>query len=341
MKPVVAITIGDYNGVGPEVVLKSLRNRRVRQICTPVVVGPDDPLSFYAERLGYPTRLILPGGARSRPSARPVSAVILEIPPGLRRCNVRPGAVSAQAGRTAVRTIEHAFRLVSRGDADALVTAPLSKKAIHQAGTSLPGQTELLQNLSSSRRVAMMLVSEPLRIGLVTIHVPVRKVAHLISRSLLREKIEVVHEALLRDWKISRPHIAVLGLNPHAGEDGDIGWEDKNIVRPLIRSLQHRPMHIDGPFPADAFFARYSPGMYDAVIAMYHDQGLIPLKMIASGKGVNVTAGLPFVRTSPAHGTAFDIAGHGTADARSMIEAIILAAHLTMNRRARDTRRTQ
>ncbi|MGB5874345.1 MAG: 4-hydroxythreonine-4-phosphate dehydrogenase PdxA [Bacteroidota bacterium] len=341
MRPVVAITLGDYNGIGPEVILKSLRNRAVRGLCTPLLVGPEDAFAFYAERLGEKRRWIpFTEGAARRSDTGP-SPVYLSIPDGLRRSRLSPGTVSSLAGRTAVRTIEHASGLISTGSADALVTGPLSKKAIHRGGIRLPGQTELLQMLSSSRRVAMMLVSDPMRIGLVTIHVPVREVAHLLSRSLLRQKIEVVHDALVKDWRIPRPRIAVLGLNPHAGEDGDIGWEEKTIVSPIIRSLKSRSMRVDGPFPADAFFSRYSPGIYDAVIAMYHDQGLIPLKMIASGKGVNITAGLPFIRTSPAHGTAFDIAGHGKADARSMIEAITLAARLTLNRRAGKPRRTR
>jgi 4-hydroxythreonine-4-phosphate dehydrogenase len=341
MRPVVAITLGDYNGIGPEVILKSLRHRAVRRLCTPLLVGPEDAFAFYADRLGEKKRWSsFTENVAGRSAGRP-SPVFLAVPDGLRSSRLRPGRVSSLAGRTAVRTIEHALGLVSTGAADALVTGPVSKKAIHRSGIQLPGQTELLQVLSSSRRVAMMLVSDPMRIGLVTIHVPVRDVARLLSRNLLRQKINVVHEALVKDWRIPRPRIAVLGLNPHAGEDGDIGREEKSIIRPVIRSLKKKSMRIAGPFPADAFFSRYSPGIYDAIIAMYHDQGLIPLKMIASGKGVNITAGLPFIRTSPAHGTAFDIAGRGTADARSMIEAITLAARLTLNRRVGTSRRTR
>jgi 4-hydroxythreonine-4-phosphate dehydrogenase len=341
MRPVVAITLGDYNGIGPEIILKSLRNTTIRKICTPLLVGPEDAFAFYADRLGEKKRWRSFTEDASRRSSAGSSPVYLAVPNGVRASRLKPGTVSSLAGRTAVTAIKHAFDLLSRGVADALVTGPLSKKAIHRSGLNLPGQTELLQVLSSSRRVAMMLVSDPMRIGLVTIHVPVRDVARLLSRRILRQKIEVVHDALVNDWRIRRPRIAVLGLNPHAGEDGDIGREEITIVRPIIRLLQQRSMRISGPFPADAFFSRYVPGTYDAVVAMYHDQGLIPLKMIASGRGVNITAGLPFIRTSPAHGTAFDIAGHGTADARSMIEAITLAARLTLSRRAGSPRRTR
>ncbi len=341
MRPVVAITLGDYNGIGPEVILKSLRHRALRRLCTPLLVGPEDAFASYAEQLGERRRWVPYAEREARRSATGPSPVFLSVPDGLRPSRLRPGTVSSLAGRTAVRTIEHAVGLISAGAADALVTGPVSKKAIHRTGIRLPGQTELLQMLSSSRGVAMMLVSHRMRVGLVTIHVPVRKVAHLLSPGLLRQKIELVHDALVQDWRISQPRIAVLGLNPHAGEDGDIGGEEKTIVRPIILALKRRSMQIDGPFPADAFFSRYSPGAYDAVIAMYHDQGLIPLKMIASGKGVNITAGLPFIRTSPAHGTAFDIAGRGEADPRSMTEAITLAARLTLNRRAGTARRTR
>jgi 4-hydroxythreonine-4-phosphate dehydrogenase len=179
----------------------------------------------------------------------------------------------------------------------------------------------------------MVLVSESMRVALVTIHVPVRRISALITRKTLREKIEVLHKALREDWRIDRPKIAVLGLNPHAGENGDIGTEERDIVAPVTRDLSRRRIDITGPFPADAFFARGRQREFDLVLAQYHDQGLIPLKMSANGRAVNVTVGLPIVRTSPDHGTAFDIAGKGVADPGSMTEAIKHAVSIARNRR--------
>jgi len=316
-KPAIAVTIGDCNGIGPEIVLKSVHHPSVRRICSPVLVGPVDAFEFYADRL----KMSLP------------SCPIVESST-LRQSSIRPGFVSAKSGRAAAHAIKAAVELADAGIVSALVTAPVSKHALHKGGVLFPGHTEMLQRLTHAKHVAMMLVSETLRVGLVTIHVPLKRVSGLLTRKLIRQRIEVVHKALLNDWRIRNPRIAVLGLNPHAGEAGDIGTEDKRIVAPVIRGLATAGMNIKGPFPADAFFARYKPGDYDAVIAMYHDQGLIPLKMSAHGRAVNVSAGLPIVRTSPDHGTAFDIAGKGIADPGSMIEAIKLAVTIARNRQA-------
>jgi 4-hydroxythreonine-4-phosphate dehydrogenase len=219
------------------------------------------------------------------------------------------------------------------GEARALVTAPVSKHALHLAGINAPGQTELLQRLTRSPHVAMMLVSGPLRVGLVTIHTPLRNVSRTLTHALLRERVTVIHRALRTDWRIRSPRLAILALNPHAGEGGDIGNEEQRVIIPVIASLREDGLRLDGPFAADAFFARYEPGVYDAVVAMYHDQGLIPLKMSARGSAVNVSVGLPIVRTSPDHGTAFDIAGRSIADPASMIEAIRTAVTLASRRR--------
>lgn len=314
-KPAIAITVGDPNGIGPEVVLKSIRNPAVRNICTPILVGPASVFMYYLKRL----RLSIP------------PTMILECGPdaGI----VTPGRVSARSGRVASLAIEKAVALVLDGEAEAVVTAPVSKKALHAAGTRFPGQTEMLQSLTGSRHATMMLVSDTMRVGLATIHIPISDVARRLSRSLITRQIHTINKALQQDWRIARPRIAVLGLNPHAGEDGDIGTEDKRLVAPAIQSCRRERMDVDGPFPADAFFGRYRKGMYDAILAMYHDQGLIPLKMSSFGKGVNVTAGLPIVRTSPDHGTAFDIAGKGIAHPESMIEAITLAVYISGNRK--------
>lgn len=321
-KPPIAITIGDCNGIGPEIVLKSVHQPSVTRICSPVLVGPVDAFEFYANRLKM-----------SLPSFPIVESSTLQP------SQIRPGFVSARSGRAAARAIEAAVELAGAGIVRALVTAPVSKRALHKGGVRFPGHTEMLQRLTGAKHVAMMLVSATLRVGLVTIHVPLKRVSGSITRKLVRQRIEVIHKALVSDWRIRNPRIAVLGLNPHAGEAGDIGTEDKRIVAPVVKSLAAATMNIKGPFPADAFFARYKPSDYDAVIAMYHDQGLIPLKMSAHGRAVNVSAGLPIVRTSPDHGTAFDIAGKGIADPGSMIEAIKLAVAIAKNRQAGRTRR--
>ena len=332
MKPAIAITVGDYNGIGPEVVLKSIRHPAVRRICTPVLVGPTLVFEYYARKLRLPftPQRIEPGsiehtGTSSRRIPILESSVV--------ECDaIVPGDMSAESGKASRSAIEQAVRLALEGHVHAIVTAPVSKQALHRGGASYPGQTEMLQTLTSSRQVAMMLVSKTMRVGLVTIHIPVAEVAAAITPEILGQRIHTIYDALRRDWRIRRPRIAVLGLNPHAGEGGDIGSEEASIITPTLQNLRDGGMRIEGPFPADGFFGRYKTGMYDAIVAMYHDQGLIPLKMSSFGAGVNVTAGLPIVRTSPDHGTAFEIAGKGIANPGSMIEAVKLAVMIAANR---------
>jgi 4-hydroxythreonine-4-phosphate dehydrogenase len=328
MKPLIAITVGDYNGIGPEVSLKALARPQIRRLCRPVLVGPAEVFERVASRLRLQLHF-LPFPSPGEETERTLR--ILE-PPGRYPVRYSPGKLSADAGAAAGSAICASVRLILRGDAMALVTAPVSKHALHLAGFHTPGQTELLQRLTHAPHVAMMLVSDWLRVGLVTIHTPLKDVARSLTGELLRERVTVIHRALRTDWRIRTPRLAVLGLNPHAGEAGDIGSEEQRVIIPAIASLRHEGMHLVGPFPADAFFARYGSGTYDAVIAMYHDQGLIPLKMSARGRAVNVSVGLPLVRTSPDHGTAFDIAGRLVADPSSMVAAIRTAVELASRR---------
>lgn len=341
MRPVVAITVGDCNGIGPEVVLKSLAHETVRSACTPILVGPASAFLFYARRLKIELELqpvsmdhgdthAIKESLTFRRSSVPIIPIVESS--ALPLSAISPGKITAKAGRVAARAIEEAVRLARVGIAKAIVTAPVSKKAIHQARLSFPGQTEMLQHLTRSPHVAMMLVSKTMRVALATTHLPIRNVPKTLSRRLLRERIKTINDALVTDWRISKPKLAVLGLNPHAGEEGDLGMEDKVLIKPVIKQMRARKMNVEGPFPADSFFGTYKPGMFDAIIAMYHDQGLIPLKMSSFGKGVNVSVGLPIVRTSPDHGTAFDIAGKGIANPGSMIEAIKLAVDIAKNR---------
>ncbi len=338
MKPVIAITVGDINGIGPEVALKCVRSRSLQDRCTPVLIGPRSAFAYYAAKLKIPVRFRPVDPEELRLARKPAGSrmvPIIEPDPG-DSPDVTPGKLTEAGGRIAARAIELAARLALSQRVDAVVTAPVSKQALHLAGVPFPGHTEMLQHLTSSPRVAMMLVSRTLRVGLATIHLPLARVSDALTADVLRHCIEVVHEALRVDWRIDSPSIAVLGLNPHAGEGGDIGTEEARVIIPVMKELCASGLPLEGPFPADSFFGLYAPGRYDAVIAMYHDQGLIPLKMKAFRTAVNVTAGLPIVRTSPDHGTAFPIAGTGRADHRSMAEAIALACRIARNRHRAD-----
>jgi 4-hydroxythreonine-4-phosphate dehydrogenase len=316
-KPLLAITAGDMNGIGPEVVLKALAHSRVRSACTPVLVGPAAVFRYAAKPAGKVALLS--------------KVAIVELP-GKEDATPRPGALSQAAGRIAGLAIEKAVELVHAGEVEGIVTAPVSKHALHLAGFNVPGQTEMLQELTGAPGVAMMLVSHAMKVGLATIHIPIKAVSRALTFELLTSRVRIIHQALRQDWKIRKPRLALLALNPHAGEGGAIGSEEARVIIPALAQLRKEKMDVEGPFPADAFFGRGTPDDYDAVVAMYHDQGLIPLKLTARGAAVNVSVGLPIIRTSPDHGTAFDIAGKGRADERSMVEAICLAALFARNR---------
>jgi 4-phospho-D-threonate 3-dehydrogenase / 4-phospho-D-erythronate 3-dehydrogenase len=328
MKPRIAITMGDMNGIGPEVALKAAVSPVVRRVCEPLLVGRPEVFARYA-RLLRPVPCISVTPAGGTPGRGPEVRVI-EVPGP--RAVARPGRITRKAGEAASRAIAAAARMALVGDVEAIVTAPVSKRALHMAGITYPGQTELLKDLTDSPSVAMMLVSPAMRVGLATIHLPLTRVPGALTRATLFGRITTIHRALRKDWGIARPRLAVLGLNPHAGEGGDIGKEEQRVIIPVLERLRADGMRLEGPFPADAFFGRMDRERYDAVVAMYHDQGLIPLKMTARGRGVNYSAGLRIVRTSPDHGTAFPIAGTGTADPRSMVEAVRLAAALARAR---------
>ena len=287
-RPRVGITVGDPAGIGPEIAVKAAADRRVTSVCAPVLYGPHSP-----------DDLVM--------FAR--------------------GRVSRDAGRAAYDAITSAVADAMSERIQAVATAPINKEAFSAAGLQWPGHTELLAYLTSSPRVAMMFYAEQLRVVLATIHVPLAQVPQILTTARLQDTIDLAWEALPR-FGIDRPRLAVAGLNPHAGEHGLFGHEEQNIIAPVVRASRDRGMTIDGPIPGDTVFVRAVRGEFDAVIACYHDQGLIPVKLIAFGRAVNVTLGLPIIRTSVDHGTAFDIAGKGIADPSSMIEAVLLAARL-------------
>ena len=259
------------------------------------------------------------------PRVRAVCEPVLYGPPA--GAQFDPGVLSAEAGRAAYDAICEAVRDAQAGTVDAIATAPVNKLALSRAGLPWKGHTDLLAHLTASRRVAMMFWSEPLKVVLATVHVPLADVPKVLTRERLDDVIALT-AAPLPAFGLGRGRLALAGLNPHAGEEGLLGDEETRVLRPAVEAARGRGVAIDGPFPGDTVFGRAARGEFDAVIACYHDQGLIPIKLLAFGRAVNVTLGLPIVRTSVDHGTAFDIAGRGIADASSLVEAVLLAARL-------------
>lgn len=324
-KPVVAITVGDFNGIGPEVTLKSIVGPVVRRSCQPLLVGPLEIFESNASRL----KIKLKFQPFTPPLAGKTSGSIPVVNLGIFHSkDIQSGKLSPIAGTAAGLALHKGVELCLRGEAAALVTAPVSKSALNLAGYAYPGQTELLGELTESPHVTMMLVSTSLRVGLATTHVAIRDVGASLSIEKVFQAIMVVNNSLRQDFGMRNPKVAVLALNPHGGEGGLFGMEDERIVKPAIELAKTQHVRASGPFSSDAFFGTRYDKAFDAVVAMYHDQGLIPLKLLSFGKAVNFSAGLRIVRTSPDHGTAFDIAGKGVANPSSMIEAIRLAAEI-------------
>lgn len=307
----VAITIGDPAGIGPEIVLKSLLSREVAGQCTPVVIGDRAVLAEAASALNL--------------SIDPSAFELVEC--GAVTGGFEKGRPTALGGSAAVAYVKKAVELVMERRADAMVTAPISKEALKLAGYPWPGHTELLAELTGTRDFAMMLAGGPLRVILVTIHAAIRQVPDLVTKERVLKTIGLAERACSM-LGIEQPRIAVAALNPHAGEAGIFGSEDFMEILPAVKEAQLRGISASGPYPADALFHKAYKGEFDIVVCMYHDQGLVPLKMIAFDTGVNVTVGLPLVRTSPDHGTAYDIAWKGVAGPSSMIEAITMAVRM-------------
>ncbi len=323
--------MGDFNGIGPEVSLKSSVHPSIQKICTPVLVGSIQVFEWYARKL----RMNIVLRETEAPPSRTSPSIVHILP--VRKFEspvIRPGTIERTAGTYAGETIEIAARLCSRQMVDGIVTGPASKQSMNLAGYSFPGQTELLATLSGRKNFAMMLVAGSLRVGLVTIHLPLKKVSQAISKHVIVNKLSIFQSTLQEDFAIRSPKIAVMGLNPHAGEHGVLGGEELKSIIPALLQARKKGLKVEGPFPADGFWGTHQYKKFDAILAMYHDQGLIPLKMTGFDIGVNVTCGLPIIRTSPDHGTAFDIAGKGVANTTSMKEAIHLAVRIVKNRRA-------
>ncbi|MEZ5063286.1 MAG: 4-hydroxythreonine-4-phosphate dehydrogenase PdxA [bacterium] len=319
----IAVTAGDPAGIGPEIVAKALRERRLQRLGDVVVFAEGQTFDAACMAAGVPALPRVDSAAAAPGAGGP--AVLAPVDVEAVPADFELGRPSAWTGRVAATCVERAARAALAREVDAVVTAPLAKVALQAAGVEFPGHTEMLASLAGVDSVAMMFVAKELRLTLATIHVALADVPRLLTADSLLEKMRLTRDALLHHAGIPSPRLAVLGLNPHAGESGMFGREEIAVVGPAIQRARERGWRVDGPFPADAFFARQRRD-FDGVLAMYHDQGLIPVKLLGGGQAVNVTLGLPFVRTSPDHGTAFDIAGRNVASAESLVAAAALAA---------------
>jgi 4-hydroxythreonine-4-phosphate dehydrogenase len=321
----IAITMGDPAGIGPEVAVKAAADRQVRNTCMPVIIG--DP-AIIREAAGLCRIKKRVARLSSLPSVRRQTDSIHVIDTGPVQ-QIKRGSPSASSGRAAVRCIRVAAKYAMKGLVDSIVAAPISKEALGKAGYKWPGHTEMLASIGRSREYAMMFMSEDLNVILCTIHVPLKDVPAQLNRAGVLRTIRLARKGMMMTGK-RHPRIIVAGLNPHAGESGRIGDEEAGVIIPAIEDARSEGMEVAGPYPPDTVFNIAQKEECDIVVCMYHDQGLIPFKMLAFDRGVNVTVGLPFIRTSPDHGTAYDIAWKGIADPASMIEAVRLAAHLRL-----------
>jgi 4-hydroxythreonine-4-phosphate dehydrogenase len=328
-KPIVAVTMGDPAGIGPEVILKALADPMISKACRPLILG--DPGVFdraRPPRSQDPKLIVWRQGQPLLPMLNEGTGFVLCPLSSLKASESRPGVASVAAGHAAFRYIRVAAKLALMGLADAVATAPISKHILIAAGYNYPGHTELLAELSGTRECRMMLVGKQLRVVPVTGHIAFAKVSRALTAQNIQTTIELAHCSLKELFGIAKPRVAVAALNPHGGEEGIFGDEEIKVIAPAIRAAVKKGIEVRGPFAADSLFHRAAKGDCDAVVCMYHDQGLIPLKLHHFYGGVALTLGPPFVRTSVDHGTAYDIAGKDKADASSMKEAILLAARL-------------
>jgi len=327
-KPVIGITCGDINGIGAELIIKTFSDNRITDICTPVVFASNKIINFYRKSVqdaNISYSIIKDFTRINHKQVNLFNCWEEEI-------QVNPGQLNDTGGKYAILSLQTAVAALKQQQIDGLVTAPIHKKNIQTAEFNYPGHTPYLRDMFGVQDVVMMMCSGDFRVALVTEHVPLAQAAGLITKEKITGKLQLLHRSLQKDFGIDKPRIAVLGLNPHAGDEGLIGTEEETIIKPAIREAKNSNILAVGPYSADAFFARRSYTSFDAVLAMYHDQGLIPFKTLASGEGVNFTAGLPAVRTSPDHGVAFDIAGKGRADQGSFLAALFECVDI-INRR--------
>jgi 4-hydroxythreonine-4-phosphate dehydrogenase len=326
-KPRIGITLGDLNGIGPEVVIKALADNRLLAMITPVIYGSAKVISFYKKQLNIEEFNYTQ--VRNKGQYAPKSINVVNCWED--NLEISPGKASKEGGKAAFIALKQACEDLKEGLIDALVTAPIDKHTIHSDEFPFKGHTEYLTQFFGGESL-MFMVSDTLRVGLVTEHIPVREIANAVTKEKIEAKLKVMDHSLRNDFGINKPRIAILGLNPHAGDGGLIGQEDDQLIKPVVSDQKNKGKLVYGPFASDGFFATGSHMKYDAVLAMYHDQGLLPFKTLAFEEGVNFTAGLPIVRTSPDHGTAYNLAGKNQANESSMREAVYRAADIFKSR---------
>ena len=323
----VGITMGDYNGIGPEVILKTFRDDRMFNGIEPVVYGSIKVLKHYRDLYGLKEFSI-----KNIENAEEYSGKQLHVMNIGEPVEITPGKPSKDAGKLAFESLRKATEDLASTKIDVLITAPIDKDSIQSVEFKFPGHTEYLAQMSNVEDCLMLLMSDYLRVGVVTGHVPLKDVAGSLTKEGIKKKAHLLIESLQKDFGFERPKIAVLGLNPHAGDNGLLGAEEKEIINPVIRELKEEGHLVFGSYAADGFFGSSIYKTFDGILAMYHDQGLIPFKALAFNEGVNYTAGLPIVRTSPDHGTAYGIAGKGEADENSMRTAVFKAIDIFRKR---------
>ncbi|HYG37084.1 MAG TPA: 4-hydroxythreonine-4-phosphate dehydrogenase PdxA [Cytophagales bacterium] len=328
-KPVIGITVGDFNGVGPEVIIKTLVDSRILRFATPVIYGSPKIFIKYKKLFEIEEFNFVQIKSADQVNHRKINL----IPCGNDSFEIQPGKVAKEAGKHALESLIAASEDLKKGLIHAIVTAPINKNNIQSDEFKFPGHTEFFTEKFGAEDSVMFLTSEFLRVAVVTGHIPLEKVKPTITTEKIISKLKILEASLKRDFGIIKPRIAVLGLNPHAGEDGLLGDEEKTLIKPAIDNFKHKGTLVFGPYPADGFFGTGQYKKFDAVLAMYHDQGLIPFKTIAFETGVNFTAGLSVIRTSPDHGTAYNIAGKNTADESSFREAFFLACNIYKERK--------
>jgi 4-hydroxythreonine-4-phosphate dehydrogenase len=317
-KPIIGISCGDLNGIGIELIIKTFSDNRILERCTPIIFASNKAINFYRKSIpevNFSFQQIKDFTRINQKQINLFNCWEEEVA-------INPGQLTDTGGKYAVLSLQTAVAALKQKQIDGLVTAPIHKKNVQSAEFNFTGHTPYLKSIFGVNDVVMMLYAGNFRVGLVTEHVPVAEVAQHITKEKIISKLNIIHKSLQKDFGIDRPRIAVLGLNPHAGDEGLIGSEEEAIIKPAIKEAKNNNMLVVGPYSADAFFARRSFEKFDAVLAMYHDQGLIPFKALAISEGVNFTAGLPVVRTSPDHGVAFDIAGKDKADTSSFATAV-------------------
>jgi 4-hydroxythreonine-4-phosphate dehydrogenase len=326
-KIIVGISIGDLNGIGIEVILKTFQDKRMLDFCTPVLFGATKVISYHKKALGIETPV---HGITAIAQVNHSKINVLNI--WKEEVAIELGKTTKISGEYAAKSLASAVEHLNENKIDVLLTAPINKENIQSDTFNFPGHTEYLEaNLEG--KSLMILMTDELRIGLITGHIPIAKVAESISPELIKSKIETMHESLMKDFGINKPKIAVLSLNPHCGDKGVIGKEDDEIIRPTILDIKETGKLVFGPYAADGFFGSETYKQFDGVLATYHDQGLAPFKALSFGKGVNFTAGLSHIRTSPDHGTGYEIAGKNTANSSSFTEALFTAIQVFKTRK--------